>query len=137
MYKDVPGHGTGKVHHFLLHTEKKMSGEGGRVASPLEFLPLDCAHDDTETTTTVTRQQQQLEDLAYVKAGCEFELVVTTYTYTGMNRYHALTTSSEYVMGFHNATPQFRFVRRRNVVLSCGCRHDRRGGATTRGGACS
>ncbi|KAG0461315.1 hypothetical protein HPP92_021612 [Vanilla planifolia] len=53
-------------------------------------------------------------DLVHVKVGTYYELVVTTFT--GLYRYRVGDILM--VTGFHNATPQFRFVHRRNVVLS-------------------
>ncbi|KAL6616199.1 hypothetical protein ACP70R_038469 [Stipagrostis hirtigluma subsp. patula] len=70
-----------------------------------EFLPVDSA--DAATSN-------QLVELAGVEAGREYELVVTTYT--GLNRYRVGDVLQ--VTGFHNAAPQFRFVRRGNAVLS-------------------
>ncbi|KAL6883686.1 hypothetical protein ACP4OV_011100 [Aristida adscensionis] len=69
-----------------------------------EFLPVD---DDDATAA-------QLVDLARVETGREYELVVTTYT--GLNRYRIGDVLR--VAGFHNAAPQFQFVRRRGVLLS-------------------
>ncbi|OEL21353.1 putative indole-3-acetic acid-amido synthetase GH3.8 [Dichanthelium oligosanthes] len=70
-----------------------------------EFLPMDAKDDATAC---------QLVELADVEVGREYELTVTTYG--GLNRY--LVGDVLRVTGFHNAAPQFRFVRRKNVVLS-------------------
>jgi auxin responsive GH3 gene family len=56
----------------------------------------------------------QLVDLARVEVGREYELVITTYA--GFSRYRVGDVLR--VTGFHNAAPQFRFVRRKNVLLS-------------------
>ncbi|KAM3393190.1 hypothetical protein ACQJBY_014055 [Aegilops geniculata] len=72
-----------------------------------EFLPV-----DKEATGEADRSQ--LVDLARVEAGREYEVVVTTYT--GLNRYRVGDVLR--VSGFHNAAPQFQFVRRQNVLLS-------------------
>ncbi|XP_065013205.1 indole-3-acetic acid-amido synthetase GH3.8-like [Musa acuminata AAA Group] len=56
----------------------------------------------------------QLVDLADVEVGKEYELVITTYA--GLNRYRVGDILR--VTGFYNAAPQFRFVRRKNVLLS-------------------
>ncbi|GJN12735.1 hypothetical protein PR202_ga31041 [Eleusine coracana subsp. coracana] len=69
-----------------------------------EFLPVDDAGDAAG----------QLVDLARVEAGREYELVITTYA--GLYRYRVGDVLR--VTGFHNAAPQFRFVRRKNVLLS-------------------
>ncbi|KAG6581972.1 Indole-3-acetic acid-amido synthetase GH3.17, partial [Cucurbita argyrosperma subsp. argyrosperma] len=53
-------------------------------------------------------------DLVDVKLGHYYELVVTTFT--GLYRYRVGDILM--VTGFHNSAPQFRFVHRRNVVLS-------------------
>lgn len=55
-----------------------------------------------------------LVDLADVEVGKEYELVITTYA--GLCRYRVGDILE--VTGFHNAAPQFRFVRRKNVLLS-------------------
>ncbi|XP_057782925.1 probable indole-3-acetic acid-amido synthetase GH3.1 [Salvia miltiorrhiza] len=65
-----------------------------------EFLPTDSA--------------AELVDLAAVQVGKEYELVVTTYA--GLCRYRVGDILR--VTGFHNSAPQFRFVRRKNVLLS-------------------
>lgn len=52
--------------------------------------------------------------LADVQIGQYYELVVTTFT--GLYRYRV--SDILMVTGFHNNAPQFRFVERRNVVLS-------------------
>ncbi|KAK3146925.1 hypothetical protein QOZ80_3BG0275130 [Eleusine coracana subsp. coracana] len=70
-----------------------------------EFLPVDDAGDAAG---------QPLVDLARVEAGREYELVITTYA--GLYRYRVGDVLR--VTGFHNAAPQFRFVRRKNVLLS-------------------
>ncbi|CAN6373983.1 unnamed protein product [Urochloa humidicola] len=66
-----------------------------------EFLPME---DDT----------RQLVELARVETGREYELVVTTYA--GLCRYRIGDVLR--VTGFHNTAPEFRFTRRRNVLLS-------------------
>ncbi|KAG2558016.1 probable indole-3-acetic acid-amido synthetase GH3.13 [Panicum virgatum] len=56
----------------------------------------------------------EVVDLVDVEIGAHYELVVTTFT--GLYRYRVGDILQ--VSGFHNAAPQFRFVHRRNVVLS-------------------
>ncbi|KAL6494661.1 hypothetical protein OROGR_031461 [Orobanche gracilis] len=56
----------------------------------------------------------KLIDLADVEIGKEYELVVTTYS--GICRYRVGDILR--VTGFHNSSPQFHFVRRKNVLLS-------------------
>ncbi|KAL6883687.1 hypothetical protein ACP4OV_011101 [Aristida adscensionis] len=73
-----------------------------------EFLPVN--DDATNDDATAAR----LVDLAGVEAGHEYELVVTTYA--GLNRYRVGDVLR--VTGFHNSAPQFRFLRRRSVLLS-------------------
>ncbi|WVZ66552.1 hypothetical protein U9M48_015755 [Paspalum notatum var. saurae] len=68
-----------------------------------EFLPMDAP-----------AEASQLVDLARVELGREYELVITTYA--GLNRYRVGDVLQ--VTGFHNSAPQFRFVRRKNVLLS-------------------
>nr|AEL22119.1 GH31 [Echinochloa crus-galli] len=73
-----------------------------------EFLPVD------EASGVASGDAAQLVDLARVEAGREYELVITTYA--GLYRYRVGDILR--VAGFHNAAPQFRFVRRKNVLLS-------------------
>ncbi|KAG8386230.1 hypothetical protein BUALT_Bualt03G0127300 [Buddleja alternifolia] len=70
-----------------------------------EFLPV---HRNNE------KEQQEVVDLADVKLGQEYELVVTTYA--GLYRYRVGDVLR--VSGFKNNAPQFNFVCRKNVVLS-------------------
>ncbi|XP_059625172.1 putative indole-3-acetic acid-amido synthetase GH3.9 [Cornus florida] len=58
--------------------------------------------------------QDKLVDLVQVRLGCYYELVVTTFA--GLYRYRIGDVLQ--VTGFHNRAPQFRFICRRNVVLS-------------------
>lgn len=60
------------------------------------------------------KEQQELVDLAVVKLGQEYELVITTYA--GLYRYRVGDVLR--VAGFKNKAPQFNFVCRKNVVLS-------------------
>ncbi|KAL9241592.1 hypothetical protein vseg_015687 [Gypsophila vaccaria] len=74
-----------------------------------EFIPLD------HGSTGVDRSSNpRLVKLADVEVGKEYELVVTTYS--GLYRYSVGDVLL--VTGFYNAAPQFRFVRRKNVLLS-------------------
>ncbi|XP_068339931.1 putative indole-3-acetic acid-amido synthetase GH3.9 [Pyrus communis] len=59
-------------------------------------------------------RSDKLVDLVQVRLGCYYELVVTTFA--GLNRYRIGDVLQ--VTGFHNKAPQFRFICRRNVVLS-------------------
>uniref|UniRef100_A0A0E0LMK7 Uncharacterized protein n=1 Tax=Oryza punctata TaxID=4537 RepID=A0A0E0LMK7_ORYPU len=68
-----------------------------------EFLPVGEAAD-----------ARSLVELAGVEIGREYEVVVTTYA--GLSRYRVGDVLR--VTGFHNAAPEFRFVRRQNVLLS-------------------
>ncbi|KAH0752982.1 hypothetical protein KY285_006130 [Solanum tuberosum] len=60
------------------------------------------------------KEQQQLVDLADVKIGQEYKLVVTTYS--GLYRYRVSDVLR--VAGYKNNAPQFNFLCRENVVLS-------------------
>ncbi|XP_042449545.1 indole-3-acetic acid-amido synthetase GH3.8-like [Zingiber officinale] len=73
-----------------------------------EFLP----HEDGSAVGGGAAPQ--LVDLADVEVGKHYELVVTTYA--GLCRYRVGDILQ--VTGFHNAAPEFRFVRRKNVLLS-------------------
>ncbi|TKY55657.1 Indole-3-acetic acid-amido synthetase GH3.3 [Spatholobus suberectus] len=70
-----------------------------------EFLPHDDASHDSPS---------RLIDLADVELGKSYELVLTAYS--GLCRYRVGDILQ--VTGFHNSAPQFRFVRRKNVLLS-------------------
>ncbi|CAH2035956.1 unnamed protein product [Thlaspi arvense] len=71
--------------------------------SYFEFLPVD---HEGDTGSIV--------DLVDVKLGCYYEPLVTNSF--GLNRYRIGDILQ--VTGFYNSTPQFRFVRRKNIVLS-------------------
>eukprot|EP01018_Ginkgo_biloba_P021591 Gb_09255 [translate_table: standard] len=80
-----------------------------------EFLPVNTCTDPAPTSNNNGAEQAgDLIDLVDVKIGQEYEIVVTTYA--GLYRYRVGDVLR--VTGFHNAAPQFRFVRRKNVVLS-------------------
>ncbi|CAL1380777.1 unnamed protein product [Linum trigynum] len=74
-----------------------------------EFMPH--VDDDVESEE---QKKKQLVELADVEVGKEYELIITTYA--GLCRYKVGDILR--VTGFHNAAPQFRFVRRKNVLLS-------------------
>ncbi|XP_042476814.1 putative indole-3-acetic acid-amido synthetase GH3.9 [Macadamia integrifolia] len=79
-----------------------------------EFIPLGnngslFAYKDDEEV-----ERDKLVNLAHVRIGCYYEIVVTTFA--GLYRYRIGDVLQ--VTGFHNKAPQFRFVCRRNVVLS-------------------
>ncbi|MBA0617577.1 hypothetical protein Godav_027012 [Gossypium davidsonii] len=80
-----------------------------------EFLPLGengaLAMDIDEEEAV---PNDRLVDLVNVKVGSYYELVVTTFS--GLHRYRIGDVLQ--VTGFHNQAPQFRFICRRNVVLS-------------------
>ncbi|KAK2657574.1 hypothetical protein Ddye_010626 [Dipteronia dyeriana] len=74
-----------------------------------EFMPQD------PTAPPPSRDSPpRLVDLADLEVGKEYELVITTYA--GLCRYRV--GDILLVTGFHNAAPQFSFVRRKNVLLS-------------------
>ncbi|XP_074581848.1 indole-3-acetic acid-amido synthetase GH3.8-like [Curcuma longa] len=75
-----------------------------------EFLPHGHGHGHSPQQDKAPK----LVDLAQVELGKEYELVITTYA--GLNRYRVGDILQ--VTGFHNAAPQFRFIRRKNVLLS-------------------
>ncbi|KAL5979719.1 hypothetical protein ACLOJK_019630 [Asimina triloba] len=87
-----------------------------------EFLPIEkskpslCNGGSDTNGLKCCRQQQWEEaiDLADVKVGHCYELIATTFT--GLYRYRVGDILM--VTGFHNRAPQFKFVHRRNVVLS-------------------
>ncbi|CAI9088623.1 OLC1v1023010C1 [Oldenlandia corymbosa var. corymbosa] len=83
-----------------------------------EFLPVQRNNGATNCINVPKslneKEQQQLVDLADVKLGQEYELVVTTYA--GLYRYRVGDVLR--VAGFKNKAPQFNFICRKNVVLS-------------------
>lgn len=74
-----------------------------------EFLP----HDPNSPPLS-PESPPRLVDLAHVQVGKQYELVVTTYA--GLNRYRV--GDILLVTGYYNSAPQFRFVKRKNVLLS-------------------
>ncbi|GFP78926.1 probable indole-3-acetic acid-amido synthetase gh3.1 [Phtheirospermum japonicum] len=75
-----------------------------------EFIP----HDGASPTHLSRDSPPKLVDLADLEAGREYELVLTTYS--GLCRYRVGDILR--VTGFHNLAPQFKFIRRKNVLLS-------------------
>ncbi|KDP28131.1 hypothetical protein JCGZ_13902 [Jatropha curcas] len=80
-----------------------------------EFIPLG----EHGTWLMAVEEEEEvpndkLVDLVHVRRGCYYELVVTTFA--GLYRYRIGDVLQ--VTGFHNRAPQFRFICRRNVVLS-------------------
>ncbi|KAB2006208.1 hypothetical protein ES319_D11G327000v1 [Gossypium barbadense] len=76
-----------------------------------EFLPV---NKDGGGKAQVTRTIDKPVDLANVKLGQYYEVVVTTLA--GLYRYRVGDVLR--VTGFYNKSPQFQFVERQNVVLS-------------------
>ncbi|WJX60684.1 hypothetical protein P8452_45863 [Trifolium repens] len=76
-----------------------------------EFLPHD---DSAPITLSHDSPPPKLVDLADVEIRKFYELIITTYS--GLCRYRVGDILQ--VTGFHNADPQFKFVRRKNVLLS-------------------
>ncbi|KAH8522375.1 hypothetical protein H0E87_003126 [Populus deltoides] len=88
-----------------------------------EFLPVDNNHKEVvpdvqcngvSVTDRNGKEKVEAVDLVDVKLGHYYELIVTTFT--GLYRYRVGDILM--VTGFYNNAPQFRFVHRRNVVLS-------------------
>ncbi|XP_058200131.1 putative indole-3-acetic acid-amido synthetase GH3.9 isoform X1 [Rhododendron vialii] len=73
-----------------------------------KFTPMEVDEEDDQVP------KDKLVDLVDVRLGCYYELVVTTFA--GLYRYRIGDVLQ--VTGFHNKAPQFRFICRRNVVLS-------------------
>ncbi|MQL82654.1 hypothetical protein Taro_015134 [Colocasia esculenta] len=76
-----------------------------------EFIPLEKGLQLPEEEAV---PGDKLVDLVDVKVGCYYEIVVTTFA--GLYRYRIGDILQ--VVGFHNSAPKFRFICRRNVVLS-------------------
>lgn len=75
-----------------------------------EFLP----HDSSAPVTVSRDSPPRLVDLAELEVGKEYELIISTYA--GLCRYRVGDILR--VTGFHNSAPQFKFIRRKNVLLS-------------------
>lgn len=75
-----------------------------------EFIP----HEPVKPVELSRDSPPRLVDLADVEVGKEYELVVSTYS--GLCRYRVGDVLR--VTGFHNSAPQFKFIRRKNVLLS-------------------
>ncbi|KAK3019991.1 hypothetical protein RJ639_003339 [Escallonia herrerae] len=75
-----------------------------------ELIP----HDPDVPVTLSRDSPPRLVDLADVELGKEYELVISTYA--GLCRYRVGDILR--VTGFYNAAPQFKFIRRKNVLLS-------------------
>ncbi|KAK4745821.1 hypothetical protein SAY87_012133 [Trapa incisa] len=76
-----------------------------------EFLPVNRNNSTGRVNSPLTTE---LVDLADVRLGQEYELVVTTYA--GLYRYRVGDVLR--VAGFKNKAPQFNFICRKNVALS-------------------
>ncbi|XP_017216411.1 probable indole-3-acetic acid-amido synthetase GH3.1 [Daucus carota subsp. sativus] len=74
-----------------------------------EFLP----HDD-QSAALSRDSPPRLLDLSELVVGKEYELVISTYA--GLCRYRVGDILR--VTGFYNSAPQFKFLRRKNVLLS-------------------
>ncbi|GMN63175.1 hypothetical protein TIFTF001_032254 [Ficus carica] len=80
-----------------------------------EFLPVNRnTNSNINGVTPNSNEHFDLVNLADVKLGQEYELVVTTYA--GLYRYRVGDVLR--VTGFKNKAPQFSFICRKNVVLS-------------------
>ncbi|KAJ0982082.1 hypothetical protein J5N97_010337 [Dioscorea zingiberensis] len=78
-----------------------------------EFIPYTNSSSSSSSSQEYS-STHDLIDLADVQAGKDYELVITTYA--GLYRYKV--GDILHCTGFHNAAPQFKFVRRKNVLLS-------------------
>ncbi|KAK9049319.1 hypothetical protein SSX86_019071 [Deinandra increscens subsp. villosa] len=79
-----------------------------------EFIPHDSANSVSNSVPNSDDSPPQLVDLADLELGKEYELVISTYS--GLCRYRVGDILR--VTGFHNSAPQFKFIRRKNVLLS-------------------
>uniref|UniRef100_A0A0E0AP42 Uncharacterized protein n=1 Tax=Oryza glumipatula TaxID=40148 RepID=A0A0E0AP42_9ORYZ len=77
-----------------------------------EFIPLEDGLRLTDHEEVI--ENDKLVSLVDVKVGCYYELVVTTFS--GLYRYRVGDVLQ--VTGFYNRAPQFKFICRRNVILS-------------------
>ncbi|XP_068664018.1 putative indole-3-acetic acid-amido synthetase GH3.9 isoform X2 [Aristolochia californica] len=77
-----------------------------------EFIELENGAQSDDQDEEVSKDR--LVSLVNVKLGRYYELVATTFA--GLYRYRIGDVLQ--VVGFHNSAPQFRFICRRNVILS-------------------
>lgn len=73
-----------------------------------EFLLIDNHQDPSSINRKGAHLKSHIVDLANVKIGQHCELLVTTFT--GLYRYRIGDILM--VTGFHNSTPQFKYVQR-------------------------
>ncbi|KAE8023799.1 hypothetical protein FH972_009460 [Carpinus fangiana] len=92
----------------FLHVEKNHEQVSEEIQCNTTISDKNC------TQKEYKKEIMELVDLVDVKLGHYYELVITTFT--GLYRYRVGDILM--VTGFHNNAPQFRFVHRRNVVLS-------------------
>lgn len=74
-----------------------------------EFIPQEQHSSDTNINSN-----PELINLVDVEVGKEYEIVITTYA--GLYRYQVGDILR--CTGFHNSAPEFKFLKRKNVVLS-------------------
>ncbi|MBA0556740.1 hypothetical protein Golob_026817 [Gossypium lobatum] len=94
--------------YFEFLPVKKKNEDGAQYVQCNGVCTENCMEKETE------KEDVETVELVDVKLGQYYELVVTTFT--GLYRYRVGDILM--VTGFHNKAPQFRFVHRRNVVLS-------------------
>ncbi|KAH1098528.1 hypothetical protein J1N35_015449 [Gossypium stocksii] len=94
--------------YFEFLPVKKKNEDGAQYVQCNGVCKENCMEKETE------KEDVETVELVDVKLGQYYELVVTTFT--GLYRYRVGDILM--VTGFHNKAPQFRFVHRRNVVLS-------------------
>ncbi|MFQ6629929.1 hypothetical protein Gotur_008116 [Gossypium turneri] len=94
--------------YFEFLPVKKKNEDGAQYVQCNGVCKENCMEKETE------KEDVETVELVDVKLGQCYELVVTTFT--GLYRYRVGDILM--VTGFHNKAPQFRFVHRRNVVLS-------------------
>ncbi|KAB2091081.1 hypothetical protein ES319_A03G166200v1 [Gossypium barbadense] len=94
--------------YFEFLPVKEKNEDGAQYVQCNGVCKENCMEKETE------KEDVETVELVDVKLGQYYELVVTTFT--GLYRYRVGDILM--VTGFHNKAPQFRFVHRRNVVLS-------------------
>ncbi|CAN6470535.1 unnamed protein product [Victoria cruziana] len=97
------------AHFEFLPVTKGHEGEIGSVHRN-GFTSNSCSENDQNSK----KKGAAVVDLVDVQIGHCYELIVTTFT--GLYRYKVGDILM--VTGYHNKAPQFKFVHRRNVVLS-------------------
>ncbi|XP_010461156.1 PREDICTED: 4-substituted benzoates-glutamate ligase GH3.12-like [Camelina sativa] len=104
------------IYSVLYASSESIFGINVDPSSKLEDVSYTCLPNMSyfEFKQIDEENKDDIVDLVNVKLGCYYELLVTNYF--GLHRYNIGDILQ--VTGFYNSTPQFRFIRRKETVLS-------------------